>query len=142
MQSSDFQHPTLECDLVMKGGITSGIVYPPAVLLLAERYRFRSIGGASAGAIAAAATAAAEYGREHGGFEKLHQRSTWLGQDSHLFDLFQPSPETRPLMETLLAVAAQHTQSLGTLRTLARLTPSILRHDRSHGLAKGALGGA
>lgn len=48
-----------ECDLVMKGGITSGVVYPPAVLELATRYRFRSIGGSSAGAIAAALAAAA-----------------------------------------------------------------------------------
>jgi hypothetical protein len=42
------------CDLVMKGGITSGIVYPNAVLSLAREYRFKSIGGTSAGAIAAA----------------------------------------------------------------------------------------
>jgi len=42
------------CDLVMKGGITSGIVYPNAVLALAREYRFKSIGGTSAGAIAAA----------------------------------------------------------------------------------------
>jgi len=33
------------CDLVMKGGITSGIVYPNAVLALAREYRFKSIGG-------------------------------------------------------------------------------------------------
>jgi len=44
------------CDLVMKGGITSGIVYPNAVLSLAREYRFKSIGGTSAGAIAAAVT--------------------------------------------------------------------------------------
>ncbi|HBZ8061679.1 TPA: hypothetical protein MM161_005362, partial [Klebsiella pneumoniae] len=31
------------CDLVMKGGITSGIVYPNAVLALAREYRFKSI---------------------------------------------------------------------------------------------------
>ena len=49
----------LECDLVMRGGITSGIVYPRAIAKLAETYNFRSIGGTSAGAIAAAATAAA-----------------------------------------------------------------------------------
>ena len=60
-----------ECDLVMKGGITSGVVYPPAVLALAERYRFRSIGGTSAGAIAAALPAAAEYDRNGGGFRRL-----------------------------------------------------------------------
>ncbi len=51
------------CDLVMKGGITSGVIYPQAVLALAKNYCFRSIGGTSAGAIAAAMTAAAEYGR-------------------------------------------------------------------------------
>ncbi|MFS2045864.1 patatin-like phospholipase family protein, partial [Stenotrophomonas geniculata] len=43
----------------MKGGITSGIVYPNAVLALAREYRFKSIGGTSAGAIAAAVAAAA-----------------------------------------------------------------------------------
>jgi len=39
----------LECDLVMRGGITSGIVYPRAIANLAETYNFRSIGGTSAG---------------------------------------------------------------------------------------------
>ena len=54
------------CDLVMKGGITSGIVYPNAVLVLAREFRFKNIGGTSAGAIAAAATAAAALGdRKH-----------------------------------------------------------------------------
>lgn len=41
------------CDLVMKGGITSGIVHPAAALALSERYRFKNIGGTSAGAILA-----------------------------------------------------------------------------------------
>jgi predicted acylesterase/phospholipase RssA len=45
------------CDLVMKGGITSGVVYPPAIFALAGQYRFKNIGGTSAGAIAAAITA-------------------------------------------------------------------------------------
>jgi predicted acylesterase/phospholipase RssA len=56
----------LDCDVVFRGGITSGVVYPGAVAALAERYRFRSIGGASAGAIAAGVAAAAEYGRQAG----------------------------------------------------------------------------
>lgn len=43
-----------ECDLVMKGGITSGIVYPLAIAEIAKAFRLRSIGGTSAGAIAAA----------------------------------------------------------------------------------------
>ncbi|WP_445242827.1 hypothetical protein [Microcoleus sp. POL10_C6] len=94
-----------ECDLVMKGGVTSGIVYPPIVLKLAEKYRFRSIGGTSAGAIAAAVTAAAEYGRDTGGFTKLKEISNQLSQEENfLRNLFQPSEETQPLMDTLYAV--------------------------------------
>lgn len=53
---------TLECDLIMKGGVTSGIVYPGAIARLAQDYRIRSIGGTSAGAIGAAAAAAMEHG--------------------------------------------------------------------------------
>ena len=51
------------CDLTMRGGTTSGVVYPLAVASLARHYEFKQIGGASAGAIAAAFTAAAERGR-------------------------------------------------------------------------------
>jgi predicted acylesterase/phospholipase RssA len=85
----------------MKGGITSGIVYPAAAIALAERYRFRSIGGTSAGAIAAALVAAAEYARESGGFERLRGISDQFSQEGFLPGLFEPSDETRPLMETL-----------------------------------------
>ena len=35
----------LQCDLVMRGGIASGLVYPRAIAKLAETYDFRSIGG-------------------------------------------------------------------------------------------------
>src|SRR5215212_3106990 len=66
-----------ECDAIMKGGITSGIVYPYAILEIATRYRFRSVGGTSAGAIAAAFAAAAEYSRsvrgDPGGFVRLQR---------------------------------------------------------------------
>jgi len=47
----------------MKGGITSGIVYPTLVKALSGTFKFKNIGGTSAGAIAAVATAAAELGR-------------------------------------------------------------------------------
>lgn len=50
-------------DLTMRGGTTSGVVYPLAVCEIASRFRVRNVGGASAGAIAAAVTAAAELGR-------------------------------------------------------------------------------
>jgi predicted acylesterase/phospholipase RssA len=89
------------CDLVMKGGITSGIVYPPAVIELKDHYRFRHIGGTSAGAIAAAVTAAAEFNREEGGFKKLGELSDWLGQGNNLRNLFQPIPETSALMDII-----------------------------------------
>ena len=59
--------PEEVCDLVMKGGVSSGVVYPGAILALAKRYRFRNVGGTSAGAIAASVTAAAELGRREGG---------------------------------------------------------------------------
>ena len=61
----DYSRARLNCGVVMKGGIASGIVYPGAVWELATVYRFKNIGGTSAGAIAAAAAAAAEYGRRH-----------------------------------------------------------------------------
>jgi predicted acylesterase/phospholipase RssA len=81
------------CDLIMKGGITSGIVYPAAVHELKDRFRFCSIGGASAGAIAAAATAAAQLGRDREGFDRLKEVGRKLEQDGFLLNLFQPSPK-------------------------------------------------
>lgn len=94
----------------MKGGLSSGLVYPPAVCELARTYRFRNIGGTSAGAIAAAVTAAAEYGSRHGGtsFAELEGIHTWFGQrapggrTSNLMALFQPQRGTRALFRTLL----------------------------------------
>jgi Patatin-like phospholipase len=89
----------------MKGGITSGVVYPLAVCELAQFYKFRSIGGTSAGAIAASATAAAEYGRAHGGrgFSGLAELPEWLGRDGNLVALFQPQSTTRAVFRTLLS---------------------------------------
>lgn len=101
-------HPPLECDLVMKGGITSGVIYPGTVCELAKTYRFRSIGGASAGAIAAAATAAAELGRNAGGFKRLASMPTRLTKNgtngrSTLFNLFQPHHKQQRLFGLLTA---------------------------------------
>ncbi|HEV8630869.1 MAG TPA: SuhR protein, partial [Thermoanaerobaculia bacterium] len=62
-----------DCDLVMKGGITSGVIYPPLVARLARRFRLRNIGGTSAGAIAAAAAAAAQHGVRHGNAHALEE---------------------------------------------------------------------
>jgi predicted acylesterase/phospholipase RssA len=93
-----------ECDLIMKGGVTSGIVYPAAVLELMNSYSFRSIGGASAGAVAAAFTAAAEFNRDGGGFEKLRSVYEELQQPKNLLDLFQATPRTQPLLNLVLSL--------------------------------------
>jgi predicted acylesterase/phospholipase RssA len=105
------------CDLVMKGGITSGVVYPSAVRTLSESYEFRSIGGASAGAIAAAVTAAAEFGKRtgRGGYGELEALTEELAEPGFLRGLFQPSPQTRPTYELLLRLAARGGSPLGRL---------------------------
>ena len=101
------------CDLVMKGGITSGVVYPRLIARLAQTWRFKSVGGTSAGAIAAAGCAAAEHGRQTGGhaqaFEALAQLPQLLGgpsvpgsQDSMLFSLFQPAPWLKDHFQVLV----------------------------------------
>ena len=105
------------CDLVMKGGITSGIVYPNAVLALARDYRFKSIGGTSAGAIAAAVAAAAALGdrRRHAGevlpalagFDGLADVSAQLSRKGFIYSLFQPARGARAAYR-LLVVLASH----------------------------------
>lgn len=106
------QEPLRECDVIMKGGVTSGVVYPGAVAELSKKYRFRNIGGASAGAIAAALTAAAEYGRQSGDnrdafADDLANLPCELGNEKNdetrLFRLFRPDARTRGLFDTLTA---------------------------------------
>lgn len=100
------------CDLVMKGGITSGIVYPKAITRLSHHYHFKNIGGTSAGAIAAAVTAAAEFRRRENGSrqgfdlldklpEELQARLPDTGR-SRLLSLFQPQRSTRRLFSVLV----------------------------------------
>ena len=99
----DYSEPTRSCDVVMKGGITSGVVYPHALCELARTYRFANVGGTSAGAIAAAGAAAAEYGRDRGGFQKLAALPEWIGGGENLVGLFQPSPGTRSYHRLLMS---------------------------------------
>lgn len=96
------------CDLTMRGGTTSGVVYPLAVASLARHYEFKQIGGASAGAIAAGFTAAAERGRASGGFEKLAGLIDWFTSGSgaerwRMAQLFQPAEKTRALYRIVIA---------------------------------------
>ena len=101
-----------KCDIVMQGGVTSGVVYPGLVCKLAEKYSFQSIGGTSVGAIAACLTAAAEYSRRNGqadAFAGVAAVSQWLGEDSksgsgsNMLALFQPQTWTRDLFRFAMA---------------------------------------
>ena len=110
--------PTVElpdelCDVIMKGGITSGVVYPSALVEFAHHYRLRGLGGASAGAIGAALGAAAEYGRRHGGFSVLRSIPNELG-DGALAKLFQPVQKTRGLLPIMLSATAHDRPRAGS----------------------------
>ena len=110
MNNRGRDRPERFCDVVMKGGITSGVVYPKALSELAKEFRFRNIGGTSAGAIAAEAAAAAECGRrsENAGFEVLQGLPQQLGERvtptrTRLFEFFRPQPSTKQVFDTLVA---------------------------------------
>ena len=124
------QLPEKECDLVMKGGITSGVVYPGAITRIADEYRFKNLGGASAGAIAAVAAAACEYRRNRGeatAFRELDTLREEIKEQRFVEGLFQPTPEAKPAFEVALGVAT----SSGPLKLrLAKAVGSILRADK------------
>lgn len=106
---SDF-HPK-ECDIVMEGGVTSGVVYPSFVAGLASRFTLRSIGGTSVGAVAAIAAAAAQFSRNNQqnpqSFDQLDQIPAQLQEDvdgkSRLFSLFQPCADLKRHFEVLIS---------------------------------------
>src|SRR4030095_7532488 len=107
---TDYTAATRKCDIVMKGGITSGIVYPRAVTRLARDYRFQCIGGTSGGESTAAGRADAEYTRSRGKivFDKLNDIPQWLGDSSfggksNLLNLFRPQPQAKGLFRIALA---------------------------------------
>lgn len=137
-QASDIRNytdPTRECDVVMKGGITSGVVYPSALAEIATTYRLRQVGGTSAGAIAAAGAAAAEVGRdsETGGFAELTRLTDRLSGDaapgvkgSLLQHLFQPQEGTKGTFD--IATAWMFTQGGRLRKGLALLVAAIRYH--------------
>jgi Patatin-like phospholipase len=124
------------CDLVMKGGITSGVVYPPAIVELARDHRFHNIGGASAGAIAAVAAAGAEYGRQTGGgggFDALARIPDDLAATDSatghtgLQRLFVPQPETREYFDLIWQQRAM--KGASTVKRVRSLLPVAFRHS-------------
>lgn len=126
--------PARECDVVMKGGITSGVIYPRLISTLAKIYNLRSFGGTSAGAIAAAAGAAAQLGKLTGSnpsaFDTFSQLPTNLGSvtqgasDSMLFRLFQPQ---KPLAR-LFAVLKAALNAKSTFALLSGAAGALVAH--------------
>ena len=135
--SDGFQMPSglAPCDLVMQGGITSGVVYPSAAVELSRKYTFMSVGGASAGAIAAGATAAAEYGRRaltgqaDRGFSQLTAAMADLKQPRRLARLFQPTPRMKLvfwLAFLVMYVAGLRSGFLKLVRTISAVLALLL----------------
>jgi predicted acylesterase/phospholipase RssA len=114
MSTTETEQKLKDCDLVMKGGITSGVVYPNAIKRIAEEYRLHNIGGASAGAIAAVVAAACEYARqgdrERGvepdpeAFKRLDPVTKEITGEGFVQGLFQPSPEGKPVLDVALGL--------------------------------------
>jgi len=98
----------------MKGGVTSGIIYPAAIAAIAQTYRLRSIGGTSAGAIGAAAAAAMEFGRRSGRNPQADRVMATLAKELGapvdgeplLLRLFEPDQDTARLFRLGLDLAS------------------------------------
>jgi hypothetical protein len=126
--------PDKQCDLVMKGGITSGVVYPDAISRIAQDYRLVNVGGASAGAIAAVVAAACEY-RRHGdpaggvepapaAFDHLDAVTKEITAPGFIPGLFQATPAGRPALDLGLKLV----QSTGsTSRRILTVAGIVLR---------------
>lgn len=98
------------CDVVLDGGVINGVVYPGMLIELARKFRFRSLGGTSVGAIAAALAAACEYRRRFGsdngfneGLAKMPgELADWIdepNQITRIRSLFQPHASVQPLFD-------------------------------------------
>jgi predicted acylesterase/phospholipase RssA len=129
-----------ECDIVMEGGVTSGVVYPGFVARLAQRFTLRSIGGASVGAIAAIGAAAAQYkrnrvrkagtGRDDGFFlmAKLPRRlRESVDGRTRLFSLFQPCATLAPHFHVIVA-GLNAGDRAGLVRRVGRVLLALLRN--------------
>ncbi|MBZ4023490.1 hypothetical protein CKO11_13595 [Rhodobacter sp. TJ_12] len=134
------------CDLVMKGGITSGVIYPLALKRLSQAYRLRQVGGTSAGAIAAVFAAAAEYGRDSGGFDQIEALAEELS--TSVLEKFQPDPAVANLFRLLLAAqpkplppgAVQDSRKIDWKTPLGLVWALMRGYPRE--MAKGAVPGA
>ena len=128
-----------ECDIVMEGGVTSGVVNSAFVAGLAERFTLRSIGGTGGGAVAAIAAAAAQFKRnrvrkegqgEDDGFHILARVPVKLqetiGRNTRLFSLFQPCAALRPHFRVI--ATAFNFNETNNAKTAVRLWFAMLRN--------------
>jgi predicted acylesterase/phospholipase RssA len=122
------------CDLVLKGGVVDGVIYPGVLIELARRYRFQSLAGTSVGAIAAGLAAACEYSRRFGsnsGFDdvlrkvpdELAKESAQQPGNTVIRSLFQTSPK----LERLFGVVVD-TLSVPGPELAKELFQSLWRH--------------
>ena len=118
-----------ECDLVMKGGLTSGVVYPFAITELSERFVLRQIGGTSAGAIAATLAAAAEYRRqasgngEKAGFDQIKTLADQLA--SNMESMFQPTYSLSGPFRLMIASISPLAKERGAFAAVLREIPGV-----------------
>lgn len=120
------------CDVIMKGGVTSGIVYPLAVCHLATRYILKSIGGTSVGAIAAAIAAAAEFRRRTNlngppaaagaGYEAFSKLPNFLARKGVLLRLFAADGMARPLLRIALCLVGSGSASTKFFKAVGALS--------------------
>ena len=116
-------------DLVLKGGVVDGVIYPALIVELARQYRFQSIAGTSVGAIAASVAAAAEFSRRFGsdtGFNEVlrklpdelakTQRVEASGESvSKIRSLFQPDVSLRRLFAAFVDIASSRNWGKGQI---------------------------
>ena len=124
-QLSEHAQPLRNCDLVMKGGATSGLVYPGALQEIASKFNLVGIGGTSAGALGAMIGAAAEYRRRtQGSFEGFAHLTTVadeLGEPNRLKTLFRPDKDTKKLFALVMKFMEHKTSGFDKLGLVWRL---------------------
>ena len=109
-------------DVVMKGGVASGVVYPNAIFEIARYYDLKNIGGTSVGAIAASIAAAAELRRRNGsdlGYLALSQLPDFLAREGTLRALFAADRGAKPLLELALCMTGNASFWLTKLPAIA-----------------------
>ena len=123
------------CDVVLEGGVTSAVIYAGLLATLSKTYRYKNLGGTSAGAVAAAAAAIAELARRSGhgdaGFVQLGKLSADLGTTddfnrTKLFKLFQPHAKVQRGYGVLIEVLRRGKPGRWTGAVIAGLWASVV----------------